>query len=225
IISVGYRVHSLQGTQFRIWATQKLKEYIIKGFVMDDERLAEGRVAKGYFEELEERIRKIRTSERNFYQKVTDIFATSADYNPKTDYAQKFFAVVQNKFHFAITGLTAAEIVSSRVDSTKVNMGLTNWKGEVITRDQAEIAKNYLEELELKRLNLLVEQFLSFAELQSVEQRVMYMKNWLQKLDGFLILNDKEILGGSGNVSHKKMEQKVRKELALFNQKQLQSSK
>ena len=164
IISVGYRVSSFRGTQFRIWATQKLKEYIIKGFVMDDKRLSEGRVHKTYFEEWEERIRKIRTSEANFYQKVRDVFATSVDYNPKLDYAKHFFATVQNKFHYAITGLTAAEIVSKRIDSKKINMGLTNWKGEVITREQAEVAKNYLEELELKRLNLLVEQFLSFME-------------------------------------------------------------
>jgi len=221
IISVGYRVNSLRGTQFRIWATQKLKEYIIKGFVMDDERLAEGRVKKTYFEEWEERIRKIRTSEANFYQKVRDVFATSADYNPKTDYAKLFYATVQNKFHFAITGLTAAEIVSARADSQKENMGLTNWKGEIITREQAQIAKNYLEELELKRLNLLVEQFLSFAELQSVEQRVMYMKDWIQKLDGFLILNDKEILQDAGNVSRLEMEKKVRNELEKYNQKKL----
>ena len=221
IISVGYRVNSLRGTQFRIWATQKLKEYMIEGFVMDDERLADGKVAKGYFQEWEERIRKIRTSEANFYQKVRDVFATSADYNPKTDYAQKFFATVQNKFHFAITGLTAAEIVSGRIDSQKENMGLTNWKGEIITREQAQVAKNYLGELELKRLNLLVEQFLSFAELQSVEQRAMYMKNWIIKLDGFLVLNDKEILFDAGGVSHKEMEQKVRKELENYNYKRL----
>ncbi len=221
IISVGYRVSSFRGTQFRIWATQKLKEYIIKGFVMDDERLAEGKVHKTYFEEWEERIRKIRTSEANFYQKVKDVFATSADYNPKLDYAKQFFATVQNKFHYAITGLTAAEIIIKRIDGGKKNMGLTNWKGEVITRDQAEIAKNYLEELELKRLNLLVEQFLSFAELQSVEKRVMYMKDWIQKLDSFLILNDKEILGSSGDVSRKDMEHKVRIELGRFNRKQL----
>ncbi|NMC51172.1 virulence RhuM family protein [Candidatus Kuenenbacteria bacterium] len=218
IISVGYRINSLRGTQFRVWATQKLKEYIVKGFVMDDERLAEGRVRKTYFEEWEERIRKIRTSEANFYQKVRDVFATSADYNFKTDYAQKFFATVQNKFHFAITGLTAAEIISHRVDSQKENMGLTNWKGEVITREQAQIAKNYLEELELKRLNLLVEQFLSFAELQSVEQRVMYMKDWIQKLDDFLILNDKEILNNTGDISHLEMENKVREELKKYNE-------
>lgn len=221
IISVGYRVNSLRGTQFRIWATQKLREYIVKGFVMDDDRLANGGVAKGYFEEWEERIRKIRTSEANFYQKVRDVFATSTDYNPKTDYAKKFFSVVQNKFHYAITGLTAAEIVASRIDSAKENLGLTNWKGEIITRDQAEIAKNYLQELELKRLNLLVEQFLSFAELQAVEKRVMYMSNWLEKLDGFLVLNDKEILDNSGNISHKEMETKVRAELEKYNQKLL----
>ncbi|MFA6027639.1 MAG: virulence RhuM family protein [Patescibacteria group bacterium] len=225
IISVGYRVSSHQGTQFRIWATQKLKEYIIKGFVMDDERLESGNVSKTYFEELEERIRKIRTSEANFYQKVRDVFATSADYSSKTDYAQKFFSVVQNKFHYAITGLTASEIVHSRVDSGKKNLGLTNWKGEIITRDQAQIAKNYLEELEIKRLNLLVEQFLSFAELQSVEKRVMYMRDWIRKLDDFLILNDKEILGNSGSVSHKNMEQKVRAELERYNQKKLSDVK
>ncbi len=221
VISVGYRVSSFRGTQFRIWATQKLKEYIVKGFTLDDERLAEGKVTRGYFEEFEERIRKIRTSENNFYQKVRDVFATSADYNPKLDYAKQFFATVQNKFHFAITGLTAAEIVIKRIDSEKINMGLTSWKGEIITRDQAEIAKNYLEELELKRLNLLVEQFLSFAELQSVEKRVMYMEDWIQKLDAFLILNDKEILGNSGRISRKDMERKVRVELERFSRGQL----
>ena len=221
IISVGYRVKSLHGTQFRIWATQKLRDYIIKSFAMDDERLAEGRVAKTYFEEWEDRIRRIRTSEANFYQKVRDVFATSADYNPKADYAKLFYATVQNKFHFAITGLTVAEIVSSRVDSKKENLGLTNWKGEIITREQAQIVKNYLQKLELKRLNLLVEQFLSFAELQSVEQRVMYMKNWIQKLDEFLILNDKEILQNAGNVSHLKMEKKVREQLEKYNKQKI----
>ena len=225
IISVGYRVNSLRGTQFRIWATQKLKDYIVKGFVMDDERLSEGKVSKSYFEEWEERIRKIRTSEANFYQKVRDVFATSADYNNKTDYAKMFFSTVQNKFHYAITGLTASEIITSRIDSQKENLGLTNWKGNIITREQAQVAKNYLQELELKRLNLLVEQFLSFAELQSVEQRVMYMKDWVMKLDAFLILNDKAILGSSGNVLHHDMEQKVREELSRYNQKILNGGK
>jgi len=225
IISVGYRVKSLRGTQFRIWATRKLKEYIVKGFVMDDERLSEGGVKKSYFEEWEDRIRKIRTSEANFYQKVRDVFATSADYNPRMDFAKKFYATVQNKFHYAITGKTAAEIVSSRIDNAKEHLGLTNWKGEIITRDQAQIAKNYLEELELKRLNLLVEQFLSFAELQSVEKRVMYMKDWMEKLNSFLILNDKKILENSGTVSHVEMEKRVRKELAAYNKKKLEDKK
>lgn len=219
IISVGYRVKSLRGTQFRIWATQKLREYMVKGFVMDDERLENGNVSRGYFQEWEERIRKIRTSERNFYLKVTDVFATSADYDSKTEYAKNFFATVQNKFHYAITGLTAAEIITERVDSQKENLGLTNWKGKIITREQAQIAKNYLEELELKRLNLLVEQFLSFAELQSVEQRVMYMKDWVLKLDSFLVLNDKKILENSGSVSHLEMEKIVRKQLKNYNKR------
>lgn len=221
IISVGYRVNSIRGTQFRIWATQKLKEYIVKGFVMDDDRLTNGQVARPYFVELEERIRKIRTSEANFYQKIRDIFATSVDYNPKLDYAKKFFAMVQNKFHYAITGLTAAEIVFNRIDSNRENMGLTNFKGEIVTRDQAEVAKNYLAELELRKLNLLTEQFLSLAELKSVEETLMYMKDWVKKLDSFLILNDKEILNNSGSISRDDMEEKVRCELAKYNQKLL----
>jgi hypothetical protein len=202
IISVGYRVKSLRGTQFRIWATQKLKEYIVKGFILDDERLSDGKVAKTYFQELEERIRNIRTSEANFYQKVRDIFATSVGYDSRTDYAKKFFAMVQNKFHFAITGLT-------------------NWSGEIITREQAEIAKNYLEELELKKLNLLVEQFLSYAELQSVEEKLMYMRDWVKKLDEFIIFNEKKLLVDAGSISHRYMEEKVRVELAKYNQKKL----
>lgn len=221
IISVGYRVNSIRGTQFRIWATQKLKEYIIKGFVLDDDRLSDGKVARPYFQELEDRIRNIRSSESNFYQKVRDIFATSVDYSPQVDYAKQFFAMVQNKFHFAITGLTAAEIVSSRIDSNKDNLGLTNFKGEIVTRDQAEVAKNYLAELELRRLNLLVEQFLSYAELQSVEERLMYMKDWVEKLDKFLIFNERKILNNSGTISHDDMEEKVRVELAKYNQRRL----
>jgi len=221
IISVGYRVNSIRGTQFRIWATQKLKEYIIKGFVMDDERLSGGKTSRTYFQELEDRIRNIRSSEVNFYQKVRDIFATSVDYSPQVDYAKQFFAMVQNKFHFAITGLTAAEIVSSRIDSNKDNLGLTNFKGGIVTRDQAEVAKNYLAELELRRLNLLVEQFLSYAELQSVEERLMYMKDWIKELNNFLIFNKRKILNNSGTVSHDDMEEKVRAELAKYNQRRL----
>ena len=221
IISVGYRINSFRGTQFRIWATQKLREYIVKGFVLDDERLSDGRVARSYFQELEDRIRKIRTSEANFYQKVRDIFATSVDYDSRTDYAKKFFAMVQNKFHYAITGLTASEIINERIDSNKQNLGLTNWSGEIITREQAEVAKNYLEELELKKLNLLVEQFLSYAELQSVEEKLMYMRDWIKKLDEFIIFNEKKLLVDAGSISHRYMEEKVRLELAKYNQKKL----
>lgn len=219
IISVGYRINSLRGTQFRIWATQKLREYIVKGFVLDDERLSDGRVAKSYFQELEERIRKIRASESNFYNKVKDIFATSVDYDPRVDYAKKFFAIVQNKFHYAITGLTASEIVHNRVDSNKDNLGLTNWTGKIITREQAEIAKNYLEEVELKSLNLLVEQFLSYAERQTIKKKLMYMENWVERLDAFLIFNEEKMLNNSGSISHENMEGKVRSELAKYNQK------
>lgn len=219
IISVGYRVNSVRGTQFRIWATQKLKEYIIKGFVLDDARLSDGGVAKTYFEELEIRIRNIRTSEANFYQKVRDIFATSVDYNPQINYAKQFFSMVQNKFHYAITGLTAAEIINNRIDSDKENLGLTNFKGEIITKNQAEIAKNYLAELELRRLNLLVEQFLSYAELQSVEERLMYMKDWTTELNNFLTFNKRNILNNAGSVSRDDMEEKVRCELAKYSQK------
>jgi hypothetical protein len=215
IISVGYRVKSHRGTQFRIWATRQLREYIVKGFVMNDSRLADGQT--NYFDELLERVRRIRTSERNFYEKVTDIFTTSIDYDPKTDYAKKFYATVQNKFHYAIHGHTAAELITKRIDSNKLNMGLTNWKGEIITGQDAKIAKNYLEELELKRLELLVEQFLSFAELRSVEKIPMYMATWIKKLDDFLILNEKQILRDAGTVSHKDMEKKVRDELTKYN--------
>jgi hypothetical protein len=221
IISVGYRVNSVQGTKFRIWATQKLKEYIIKGFIMDDDRLTDGRVARPYFVELEERIRKIRTSETNFYQKIRDIFATSVDYSPKLDYAKQFFAMVQNKFHYAITGLTAAEIVFNRIDNNDEYLGLANFKGEIITRDQAEVSKNYLEEIELKSLNLLVEQFLSYAERQVVKQRLMYMKNWVHELNEFLTFNREKILNNSGTVPRDDMEEKVRCELAKYNQKLL----
>lgn len=225
IISVGYRVKSHRGTQFRIWATQKLKEYLIKGFVINDERLEEGRTTQNYFDELFERVRRIRTSERNFYQKVRDIFATSVDYDPSTDYAKKFFASVQNKFHYAITGFTAAEIITKRIDSEKPNVGLTNWRGEIITSQQAKIAKNYLEELELKRLELLVEQFLSYAELQSVEKKVMYMLDWIEKLDQFLIFNEKKILQDAGSISHKEMEDKVKAELKRYNERKVNNKK
>jgi len=215
IISVGYRISSVRATQFRIWATKTLKEYIIKGFVMDDERLSDGRT--GYFEELLERVRRISASEKNLYEKVRDIFATSIDYNPKSDHAQTFYGAVQNKFHFAVTGETAAEIMTHRIDSKKQNMGLTNWKGDVIKKYDAVIAKNYMIEDELKKLYLLVEQFLSFSELRIALRKPMYMHDWQKKLDGFLKLNELEVLEGTGGVSRKKMEEIVKKELAKFN--------
>lgn len=218
IISVGYRVKSHRGTQFRIWATKRLREYLIKGFVMDDDRLSDRQT--NYFDEWVERVRRIRTSERNFYEKVRDVFATSIDYDPKTDYARIFYATVQNKFHFAIHGHTAAELISKRVDSNKPHMGLTSWRGEIVTASDAKVAKNYLQELELKRLELLVEQFLALAELRSIEKKPMYMSDWVTKLDDFLILNEKEILQHSGKVSRKDMEAKVRQELEKYRENQ-----
>ncbi len=214
IISVGYRVNSYRGVQFRIWATRTLREYMVKGFVLDDERLS-GKKGN-YFDELLERVRKIRTSEANFYEKVKGIFATSIDYNPTIDLAKTFYKTVQNKFHYAITGRTAAEIIVDRVNAFKPDMGLIHKKGKKVTRYEAQIAKNYLHELELKRLELLVEQFLSFAELQSIEQRPMYMSDWIRKLDDFIRLNDKNVLTNSGTVSHKYMQQIVNEEYEVY---------
>jgi len=213
IISIGYRINSLRGTQFRIWATQKLREYIVKGFVMDDERLAEGGIKKPFFDELLERVRRIRSSEKNLYDKVKDIFATSVDYNPKTDLTKEFYATMQNKFHYAITGNTAAELVVNRIDSQKENLGMTNWKGSAPTRKEAEVAKNYMLSTELRQLYLLVEQFLSFAEFQIERKNVMHMKDWLQYLHDMLKANRLDVLAGKGSISHEKMERIVKKEL------------
>jgi hypothetical protein len=222
IISVGYRVKSLRGTQFRIWATQKLREYIVKGFAMDDERLSEGGVKKVFFKEWLERVRKIRASEKNLYEKVRDIFATSVDYDPKTDLTKEFYATMQNKFHYAITGNTAAELVADRVSSKKNNLGMTNWKGAIPTRKEAEIAKNYMLETELRQLYLLVEQFLSFAEFQIERKNIMHMKDWLEYLHDMLKANKLEILSSKGKISHEEMERIVKKELKKFiNQKSL----
>ncbi len=216
IISVGYRVKSLRGTQFRIWATQKLREYIVKGFVMNDERLAEGKVKKSFFEELLERVRKIRASERNLYEKVKDIFATSVDYAPRNDFTKEFYATMQNKFHYAITGKTAAELIINRIGGEKENLGMTNWKGEIPTRKEAEIAKNYMLETELRQLYLLVEQFLSFAEFQIERKNIMYMKDWIEYLHKMLEANKLEILMDKGSSSHDRMEKVVKEELKKF---------
>ena len=208
IISVGYRVNSTQATHFRIWATERLKEYIIKGFTMDDERLKNpGNIfGKDYFEEQLARIRDIRSSERRFYQKITDIYSQcSADYNKDSDITRKFFATVQNKLHWAITGQTAAEIIYSRADSLKENMGLTTWKNAPkgsIRKTDVGIAKNYLDEKELDGLNRIVTMYLDYAESQSKKGVVMYMKEWVKKLDAFLQFNEEAILKDSGKVTH-----------------------
>ncbi len=208
IISVGYRVNSAQATQFRVWATERLKEYIIKGFTMNDERLKnpEYIFGKDYFEEQLARIRNIRSSERRFYQKITDIYAQcSADYDPDQETTKQFFATVQNKLHWAIAGQTAAEIIHSRADSGKQNMGLTNWKnspkGEIRKTD-VSIAKNYLNEKELDALNRIVSMYLDFAEMQAQKSVVMHMKDWVKKLDAFLQLNEKDILRDNGKISN-----------------------
>jgi hypothetical protein len=214
ILSVGYRINSIRGTQFRIWATQKLREYLVKGFVMNDDKLANG--DSRYFKELLQRVRAIRLSEKNFYEQVKDIFTTSIDYDSKADSAKEFYSTIQNKFHFAITGYTAAELISKRIDSKKLNLGLTNWSGNIITRKDTEIAKNYLAETELKQLKLLVEQFLAFAELQVERQTPMYMLDWKNRLNEFLNLNRMEILTSKGNISHDKMQKTVKTELKKY---------
>jgi hypothetical protein len=202
IISIGYRVKSLRGTQFRIWATQQLREYIVKGFVLDDERLKNPDQPFDYFEELTRRIQDIRTSERRFYQKITDIYATSIDYDPTQEISIRFFKTVQNKVHWAITGHTAAEIIHDRVSAAKPNLGLTNWRGATIRKNDLAIAKNYLTEQELSALNNLVEQYLIFAEGQAMRRVPMHMADWIKKLDGFLTLNERDILTHAGHVSH-----------------------
>jgi hypothetical protein len=198
IISVGYRVRSHRGTQFRIWATQRLREFIVKGFTLDDQRLKDGGWADAYFDELLERVREIRTSERPFYKKVCDIYATSVDYDPHLQASQEFFATVQNKFHYAIHGHTAAELIAERAKAEHPNMGLSNWKAGRIRKADVTVAKNYLEQEELHQLNLIVDQYLSFAELQARQRKPMHMRDWIEKLHGFLQLNDRDILKGAG---------------------------
>lgn len=202
IISVGYRVKSGTATQFRIWATQRLREYIVKGFVLDDERLKNPELPFDYFEELLRRIQDIRTSERRFYQKITDIYATSIDYDPAHEASVTFFKTVQNKMHWAITGQTAAELIVNRADSEKPHMGLTNWRGAKVRKEDVGTAKNYLTEDELAALNNLVEQYLVFATGQAMRRIPMKMGDWTAKLDGFLTINDREILTHAGRITH-----------------------
>ena len=216
IISVGYRVKSGIATQFRIWATQRLREYIVKGFILDDERLKNPDQPFDYFEELLQRIQDIRTSERRFYQKITDIYATSIDYDPTQDVSILFFKTVQNKVHWAITGQTAAEIIHSRVDATKPNLGLTNWRGAVPRKSDISTAKNYLTEPELAALNNLIEQYLVFAQGQAMRRIPMFMADWISKLDAFLALNDRDILTHAGRISHEMAQSKAEQQYDAY---------
>lgn len=219
IISVGYRVKSLRGTQFRQWATKRLREYIIKGFTMDDERLKQG--GGRYFRELLQRIRDIRSSERNLYQQVTDIYATSIDYKKDAKLTRRFFATVQNKMHVAVHGRTAAELVYERADAKKPNMGLTNFKGDYITSDDVEVAKNYLSEEELNVLNLIVSQYLDFAELQATRQKAMTMQQWIDKLDEFLKISDSSVLVGAGKIKHEQAMAKAKREFKKYRDEEM----
>ncbi len=220
IISVGYRVKSLRGTQFRQWATKRLNEYIRKGFTLDDERL-KGNGSR-YFKELVQRVRDIRSSERNLYQQVTDIYATSIDYDSKSELTKQFFATVQNKMHYAAHKHTAAEVIHERVDNEKPYVGMTNFKGNYPTKNDVKIAKNYLSEKELQILNLLVSQFLDFAELQALEEHAMTMQDWIDELDRQLLGNKRELLTNKGKVSHKQAIEKAEKEFEIYRKREMQ---
>jgi hypothetical protein len=223
IIAIGYRVKSHVGTQFRIWATSRLKEYITKGFTIDDDKLKKN---VDYFNELLERIRDIRTSEKVFYQKIKDIYATSIDYDSSNEMTQKFFSIVQNKLLWAISGHTAAEVVHERANAKAPYMGLTSWanqkQGGAIRKADVSISKNYLNENEIKSLNLLVEQYLAFAESQAHNRKPMYMNDWIKKLNDILIINDKEILQHAGRISKKSAENKAEKQFEIFKEQQKQ---
>lgn len=223
IIALGYRVKSDVAVRFRIWATTRLHEYIQKGFTMDDSRLKQG--GNRYFKELLQRIRDIRSSERNFYQQVTDIYATSIDYDPRSEITKKFFATVQNKLHYAVHEQTSAELIYNRVENGKPYVGMTNFKGNYVTIDDVKIAKNYLSEIELQRLNLLVSQFLDFAELQALEQRTMKMNDWIEELDNQILLNRRKILEGNGKISHEEAIKKAEKEFQLYREREMKELK
>ena len=220
IIALGYRVQSQVATRFRRWATQRLHEYIQKGFAMDDERLKQG--GNRYFRELLQRIRDIRSSERNFYQQVTDIYATATDYDPRSEMTKTFFAMVQNKLHYAVHENTAAEVIYNRVDNEKPFVGMTNFKGDYVTKDDVKIAKNYLSEIELQRLNLLVSGFLDFAEFQALEMNPMTMKDWIEALDVQIIAHKRKVLTGKGNVSHQQAIAKAEKEFEIYRKREME---
>lgn len=222
IIAIGYRVRSHRGTQFRQWATERLNEYLVKGFTIDDDRLKEMRnFGQDYFDELLERIRDIRASEKRFYQKITDIYATSIDYDPKAEVTQEFFATVQNKLHFAIHGQTAAELIVDRAKAEKENMGLTAWKGDKVRKTDVTVAKNYLTEKELKSLNRIVTMYLDYAEDQAERQQPMHMNDWIDKLNAFLQFNEREILENAGRISKAVADKLAIQEYETFNQHRL----
>ena len=210
VIALGYRVQSPIATRFRKWATERLHEYIQKGFAINDERLKQG--GNRYFKELLQRIRDIRSSERNFYQQVTDIYATSTDYDPRSSMTRVFFATVQNKLHYAVHEHTAAELIYERVDHEKPYVGMTNFKGNYVTKDDVKIAKNYLSEIELQRLNLMVSGFLDFAELQALDEHPMTMKDWVETLDNQIVASRRLLLEGNGKISHEQAMDKAEKE-------------
>jgi len=220
ILAVGYRVRSDRGTQFRQWATERLREYLIKGFTLDDERFKQGGGRARYFQELLQRVRDIRSSERMFYQKVTDIYATSIDYKVDAKLTKKFFDTVQNKMHYAVHGHTAAEIISRRADSKKPLMGLTSFKSDYITENDIVIAKNYLTKPELNQLNLIVSLYIDFAELQAAGGRLMKMRDWINKLDEFLTISEKKLLHSAGTVSAKQAEERAADEYVKYRSKE-----
>jgi len=219
IIAIGYRVKSQVATRFRQWATQRLHEYIQKGFTLDDERLKGN--GNRYFRELLQRIRDIRSSERNLYQQVTDIYATAIDYDPRADISRQFFATVQNKMHYAAHQHTAAEIIFQRADAEKPMVGMTNFKGNYITRDDVKIAKNYLLERELRILNLLVSQYLDFAELQAIEQKQMTMQKWIEQLNIILLAGNRPLLHNAGSISHEQAIEKALQEFEEYRRKEM----
>lgn len=225
ILAIGYRVRSQRGTQFRRWATERLNEYLVKGFTMNDERLKEVKnLGQDYFDELLERIRDIRASEKRFYKKITDIYALSIDYAPNSEEARQFFATVQNKLHFAIHGHTAAELIEERADASKDNMGLTTWKGEKVRKADIKVAKNYLTEAEIKSLNRIVTMYLDYAEDQAERKNPMHMKDWESKINAFLEFNDREILSNAGQISKKIADELASVEYEKFNQRRLDHS-
>ncbi len=222
IIAIGYRVKSSRGTQFRIWATNKLKEYLVKGFVMDDERLKNvSNIGSDYFDEMLERIKDIRSSEKRFYQKIRDIYKLAVDYDPKSKETLEFFKIVQNKLHFAISGKTAAEIIADRADSSKPNMGLTTWKGKKVRSGDVTIAKNYLNEKEMAGLNRIVTMYLDYAEDQAKLHHQIFMRDWRKKLDAFLQFNERDILNNAGKISKEVVDELALQKYELFNQNRL----